>query len=303
MILSAGLGTRLRPLTDELPKPLVPVGDRPAIAHIQAKLALAGYTPQIVNTHYQMERFEEGVRDAVFLPETVFLQERTILGTAGGVANARDAGALGDSFGRGVLVWNGDILADAPIDELAAALSARPHLDAVWIVAPRARGEGTVGIDAEGLVCRVRTHRRGIDREVAGGDFLGISILSDRLVRALPTSGCLVGDVLGPRLDQFDGQRGAIGVVLHESPWDDLGSPAAYFEANRRWLRERGERCYLGLGAVAPVGTTGIVGAGATLTGRAPQDVVVWPGATGHDLPDRTILTRGGVVSPLVKVS
>jgi mannose-1-phosphate guanylyltransferase len=299
MILSAGLGTRLRPLTDELPKPLVPVGDRPAVAHIQAHLHRSGWARQIVNTHYQMERFEQEDQAAGFLPGTVFLHEPTILGTAGALANARDAGVLGDlgSSDAGVLVWNGDILAAPALDTLLSALRARPHLDAVWIVAPRPLGQGTVGIDADGLVCRVRAHRRGV--EVLSGDFLGISMLSARLIRELPDTGCLVGDVVGPRLDAFDGQRGAVGVVRQEAPWDDLGSPWAYLVANQRWLREHGKTVFVGAGANAPSGTSGVIGSGAQVTGRAAQDVVVWPGAVGHDLPDGSILTTGGrLVTP-----
>lgn len=281
MILSAGLGTRLRPLTDELPKPLVPVGDKPAIRQIQDALAAAGLARQVVNTHHRAAHFSSDV----LLPDTVVVTEPRILGTAGGIANARA------SFDGGpVLVWNGDILAPIDVSAALARLADADHPDAVWIVAPRPPGQvpGTVGIDAEGRVCRVRSFRFGEER--SSGDFLGVSALSPRLVAALPVEGCLVGDVIGPRLEEL-----RVATVLHEGPWDDLGSPAAYLAANQRWLRERGLVRYLGPGARAPEGTTGIVGAGAVLTGAPAVDVVCWPNAEAHDVPARTIVTSGGL--------
>lgn len=279
MILSAGLGTRLRPLTDELPKPLVPVGDKPAIRHIQDALAAAGLRQQIVNTHHRAAAFSADV----LLPGTVVVTEPSILGTSGGVANARA------SFDGGpVLVWNGDILAPIDVSAALARLAAADHPDAVWIVAPRPVGQGTVGLDADGHVCRVRTFRRG--EEHASGDFLGVSALSPQVVAALPGEGCLVGDVFGPRLAEL-----RVATVLHAGAWDDLGSPAAYLAANQRWLRERGLSRYLGPGAQAPEGTTGIVGAGAVLTGKPALDVVCWPHARADEVPPRTVVTTAGL--------
>lgn len=279
MILAAGYGTRLRPLTDELPKPLVPVGDKPAIRHIQDALFAAGFAKQIINTHHRGEAFGNGI----LLPGTVIVHEPTILGTAGGIAGARAAFEDGP-----VLVWNGDILAALDVAAALARFARADRPDAVWIVAPRPVGQGTVGLDAEGFVCRVRAFRHGDER--ASGDFLGVSVLSAALVAALPSEGCLVGDVVGPGLP---GLR--VATVPHLGPWDDLGSPAAYLAANQRWLREQGLSRYLGPGAQAPEGTTGVVGAGATLTGAPAEDVVCWPNARAHDVPPRTIVTTGGL--------
>src|SRR6188474_3529875 len=87
MILCAGFGTRLRPLTDELPKPLVPVGDRPLLAHILGRLRTAGVTRAVLNLHHKSE---EIIRNLDNLPiEPQVMVEAEILGTAGGVAAAR----------------------------------------------------------------------------------------------------------------------------------------------------------------------------------------------------------------------
>src|SRR5688572_24464404 len=87
MVLCAGLGTRLRPLTDELPKPLVPVGDRSLLAHIARVLAGAGFERLVINTHHLPELFPAAIRELSI--EAHLIHEPVILGTAGGVAGAR----------------------------------------------------------------------------------------------------------------------------------------------------------------------------------------------------------------------
>src|SRR3954454_11538931 len=103
MILCAGLGTRLRPLTDELAKPMVPVGDAPALAHVALRVRLAAPARIVVNVHHR----PDDVRTWAEREGIVVSQEAELLGTAGGVARAAEL--LGDGD---VLVWNGDILSE-----------------------------------------------------------------------------------------------------------------------------------------------------------------------------------------------
>jgi len=86
MVLCAGFGTRLRPLTDELPKPLMPVGDRPVLAHIYESLVRRGVREVVVNTHHRASDFENPIK--AYAPDLQVLHESEILGTAGGVSNA-----------------------------------------------------------------------------------------------------------------------------------------------------------------------------------------------------------------------
>lgn len=107
MILAAGLGTRLRPITYGMPKPMVPVLNRPVMEHIARLLARQGFTEAIANLHWFPELIESRFGDgsAVGL-DLSYSHEERLLGTAGGVRNA--AGYLGDSF----LVVAGDALTD-----------------------------------------------------------------------------------------------------------------------------------------------------------------------------------------------
>jgi mannose-1-phosphate guanylyltransferase len=289
MVLCAGLGTRLRPLTDHIPKPLMPVGDRPALAHILGALRGAGIDRIAVNTHHRAEAFDAR-RAELGSAGLSIVHEPEILGTAGGVRNAR--GALGDGD---VLVYNGDIIAPAlDIRALASAWQARGDAAALWVVKPRPGGEGTVGIDQRGGIVRVRGRRFG--NETASGDFLGIQILGERLREALPEAGCLVGDVAMPFLED----NGRITAFAFDAEWDDIGSATGLLRANLAWLERRGLTGWAGPGARIDAGVTlasAVVGRGAVVEGRgALADSVVFPGANVRAPIERAI------VSPRVTV-
>jgi len=288
MILAAGLGTRLRPLTDELPKPLVPVGDRPILAHIAARLAAAGIEEAVLNTHHLAEAFS-AARLASLPLRLEVLHEPSILGTAGAIVNA------GRHLGDGdAIVWNGDIL--APVD-VAALRSAhrRGGALATLVVAPRAPGQGTVGLDARGSVVRLRGERFG--EEAQGGDFLGIYALCPALRESLPNVGCLVGDGILPAL-----RRGArIASLPFHGAWDDIGTIAAYLRANARWLEQTGQPFHRGEGALVDPGidlSGSVIGAGARVTGTgAVARSVIWPMARAvAPLDHAVVTTAGGVV-------
>jgi mannose-1-phosphate guanylyltransferase len=102
MVLAAGLGTRLRPLTYEIPKPMVPVLDRPVMAHIVELLARHGITDVIANLHWFPDTIRGYFGDAI-----EYRYEEELLGTAGGVRNCRDF--FGD---ESFLVISGDALTD-----------------------------------------------------------------------------------------------------------------------------------------------------------------------------------------------
>lgn len=107
MVLAAGLGTRLRPITYAMPKPMVPVLNRPVMEHIVRLLAGHGFNEAIVNLHWFPETIEVHFGDgSAFGVELTYSREEKLLGTAGGVRNA--ANFLGGSF----LVVAGDALTD-----------------------------------------------------------------------------------------------------------------------------------------------------------------------------------------------
>jgi mannose-1-phosphate guanylyltransferase len=273
MVLAAGLGSRLRPLTDVTPKPLVPVGDRPALAHLLDRLAGSGAGRVVVNAHHglaQMRRFVEG-RAGVTLSS-----EAELLGTAGAVSLARAHLGPGD-----VLVWNADVLVDLDPRQLAAdhaLASARDGADATLVVQRRAPGQGSVGLDASGRIVRLRAERTA--DEAHGGEFLGVHVIGEGLRRRLPQRGCLVGDLYIPAM-----RGGAkLGAWIWPGAFFDIGSVQSYLAANLAWLSARGQGAWISPEARVSAGATlkeTLVGPGGAVLGDGlVERCVVWSGAS-----------------------
>jgi mannose-1-phosphate guanylyltransferase len=272
MLLAAGLGTRLRPLTDLCAKPLVPVGDRPVLAHILERLREGGVDRIVVNAHHRADdvrAFVRGDGGKIGVSE-----ERDLLGTAGGVARA--ASMLG---GGDIVVWNADILAGIDVRALVQAHGANPA-EATLVVRRRARGEGNVGVDGTGRIVRLRRER--VADEVHGGEFVPVAVLGAGLRQGLPARGCLVGDAYIPAL-----LRGAtLRAFAHDAPWHDVGSLGSYVAANLAWLDERGLARWVGAGARAEASVTlgrVILGSGSNAVGAGLLErCIVWPGSTAR---------------------
>lgn len=283
MILAAGLGTRLRPLTFELPKPLLWVGDKPAVAHIAAHLVDAGLSEIVLNAHHLPEAFSPEVLAQI--PGRIeVIYEPDILGTAGGIQNA--APLLG---GGDVLIWNGDILAPLDVRALFAA-----HRGEVTVAAcPCPSGKGTLGLDEAGRVVRLRGERFGQERFEA--DFLGISVLGERFRETLPAPGCLVGDGFLPWLRG----GGEVRAFVSDLTWDDIGSLESYLAANAKWLERSGKPFFVGEGALIEPGVDiagSVIGARAKVRGQGwITGCVVWPGAEAKAPLDRAVVTARGV--------
>lgn len=131
MILAAGRGERLRPLTERLPKPLVPVAGRPLLLHQLEWLAAAGVRDVVINLHHLGEQIVEAVGDGgAFGLRVRYSRESMLLETGGGIVQALPL--LGDQT---FLILNGDIYTDLPLDRLPAALA--PGMLGHLVVTPR----------------------------------------------------------------------------------------------------------------------------------------------------------------------
>jgi mannose-1-phosphate guanylyltransferase len=288
MVLAAGLGSRLRPLTHLLPKPLVPVGDRPALAHVLGRLAAAGIRRMVVNAHHGRDKLEEFLTAHAEYGAVALSVEAELLGTAGGVARAATLLGAGD-----VLIWNADILASIDAAALVAA-HAGARSAATLVVQRRERGSGSVGLDPAGRVVRLRGER--VADESVGGEFLGIHVLGEELRKVLPDRGCLVGDVYIPAM-----RRGAkLQAFASEDPFFDIGSVATYLEANLAWLAARQWPHWMGPGAELGPGVSlerTLLGPGAEARGLGVLDrCVVWPGASVEAPLSEAVVVPGRIV-------
>ena len=282
MILCAGIGERLRPLSEQLPKPLVPVGDRSVLAHIAGQLSRAGYRTALANTHWMAEKFE-AITDDLDLQLTL-IHEPQILGQAGGIAGGR---ALLEAP---VVAWNGDLLIDdPPLEELVARVTVSGGI--CLAVAPAA-ASGTVGLDAAGHLVRVRGQRHGV--EVGAADYVGLLALGRDALRELPERGCLFDDFMLPRL-----RRGEpVETCLIHSTWQEVGSLDGYWKANEHWLSHHanhGERSYVHPSASVAKGVqliSSVVGANARIEGVGNvTHSVIWPDCRVTAPLDKGIVT------------
>lgn len=284
IILSAGLGTRLRPLTLELPKPLVPVGDRPLIALIAGRLRAAGVTDIAVNVHHLAEKITSDLEAT----EAAFrvIHEPRILGTAGGISGARRL------FGGGtLLVWNGDILAEPPLDGLLAAAGGG---SLVLALAARPGGAGSVGVGADSRIVRLRGERFG--DEAWSADYIGVAAVGAGALAAMPDEGCLIGDYAIPELRR----GGSVHAVPLRGAFRDVGSVESYWAANQEWLDERGLDSWIHPRAQVSPGvrvSRSIVGADAVVDGQGVlEGVVVWSGARATAPLARSVVARSALV-------
>jgi mannose-1-phosphate guanylyltransferase len=169
MIMAAGLGTRLRPITYEMPKPMVPVLNRPVMEHIVELLARNGFPEVIANLHWFpeliRERFGDGSRFGVALSYSF---EEALLGTAGGVRNAADF--LGEDF----LVISGDALTD--IDLGAMREFHASHDGIATLATKRIADTSRVGVVITGPDARVQGFQEKPDPAEALSDLANCGI-------------------------------------------------------------------------------------------------------------------------------
>jgi MurNAc alpha-1-phosphate uridylyltransferase len=219
MVLAAGLGKRMRPLTDDRPKPLVEVAGQSLIDHCFDRLRAAGVKKAVVNAHYLADVLEDHLNNRVQGIETIVSDEREqLLETGGGLIKALpliDA----DPF----LVVNSDNLwIDGPVDSLRLLASGwdDARMDALLLLVPLARahchkGQGDFHMSATGQLRRRKTG------SVAPFVFTGIQIMSKRLLAGEHPEGPFSTNIFW---DQAIAQGRLFGVV-HQGLWFDVGAP------------------------------------------------------------------------------
>jgi len=240
LVLCAGLGTRLRPLTAILPKPAVPLCGFPLIRWTLALLGNAGVSRAVVNTHHLPEEMAAAAREAgrqLGVPVAIS-HEPVIAGTGGALREAR--GLLADA--ELILLLNGDVLFDVDLEAVLQAHRASGALATmVLLPMPAGAAHGAVEVDAGGAV-------RRIDRGAAGSfgpggvgltrrHFSGLHVVSPALLDNVPATPFEVdvnSQVYPPLM-----ASGQIRGHLVDGYWNDLGTPERYVAANRDVLTGR----------------------------------------------------------------
>ncbi len=208
MILAAGRGERLRPLTDRIPKPLLPIAGEALIVHQLGWLRRAGITDIVVNLHHLGTQIEERVGNGRDLGVNVrYSREETLLDTGGGVRAALPL--LGPAP---FLVLNGDIWTNYPFNRLADLAPAAGHL----VLTPKPAHRET----ADFALAGGRVRRSGNDADDLV--FTGMAVINPALFDAAPEGPFNIAHAL-----YFDAANAGrlTGEAFHGT-WFDIGSPA-----------------------------------------------------------------------------
>jgi mannose-1-phosphate guanylyltransferase len=278
-VLGAGLGTRLRPLTYDLPKPLIPIFQKPLITFALDHLIDMGVESFVINTHDLAAQFEGFFEKGYAGCSVKLSHEPVLLETGGGIKNAEKF------LGSGTfIVYSGDILTDVDLAPLI-----EEHF--------RSANDVTLALRKTGLAAAIALQNgRVVDIGNKYGhageyDFANISIWNAEIFQRIP-SGQKISFI--PILTEWIGQQGKIGgVVLDDGNWFNIGSRTQYLDVHRTILEQKWKPHYLKatkwpiqIAADAAVDPTAklsgaySIGAGCKVDAETIiEDTVLWPGA------------------------
>jgi mannose-1-phosphate guanylyltransferase len=291
VLLVGGRGTRLRPLTVNTPKPMLPTAGVPFLLHVLAKAAAAGVEHVVLATSYRPEVFRHGIGDGSVLElaghrlRVDLVTEDVPLGTGGGIRNV--AGLLESGPDDPVVILNGDVLSGHDLAaqvtaHVAAGADATLHLTEV----DDPRAFGCVPTDAAG---RVTAFLEKTPDPVTNHVNAGCYVFRRSVIDAIPA-----GRPVSVERETFPGLVAAGSTVLGHldaAYWLDLGTPAAFVQGSADLVRGRvaspalpgpvGERLLLDRADVADralvsggtvVGAGAVIGAGAVVEGSVLLD-------------------------------
>ncbi len=223
MILAAGYGTRLAPLTDHVPKPLLPVRGKSLLDHAIAALDAAGIEKVAVNVHHLGRMISAHLEQRPDARRVHIVPETEILGTGGALDGARAFLGGADHF----VIHNGDVLCDAPVSDLVRAHLAGGALATLLLVDWPA--VNSVAVDPAGAVRRLGGDETADDPSWRCLTYTGIGVFSREF---LDDIGPGFSSLIDP-LDRAIARRpGSVrGLAPDDLVWSDLGTPGRYLAA------------------------------------------------------------------------
>ena len=228
MILAAGLGSRLRPLTTHLPKPLVPILNRPLLWYLIQHVRLAGIYEIAINLHYRGEQIRSWLGHGEHLGvEVTYSEEAELLGSAGGVQRMRQF------FGNEpVLIVHGDILFDVDLSAVIQYHLSRAALATIVLhPAHHQYNYGKIKVNAHGQIAQfVDQQLPWVSGPLTETLFTGVQILDPAVLDAtsIANGAALTTDVY-PTLLRHPSRL--YGYLMH-GYWSDIGTPRRYWETN-----------------------------------------------------------------------
>ena len=237
LVLAAGKGTRLRPLTETVPKPLLPVGGEPILALTLAQLEEVGCEATAINLHHQGKLIRERLGSRFGEMPLAYSTEETLLGTLGATGPLRYVFEPADV----AVVINGDSLCRWPIKKVIRAHRKRQSAVATLLVSDKADPEafgGGIGLDENDCIVSFRPGE-DFGKVVRRCVFAGLHAFSPRLLERAPEGPAdFVRDLYQSLLEEGS----EIQAVTTSRDWHDLGTPKRYLDGVLDWTRGRRAR-------------------------------------------------------------
>jgi NDP-sugar pyrophosphorylase family protein len=229
-ILAAGKGTRLLPITNFTPKPLLPILSRPLLENIILSLNRQGVRRICINVHHKKERVIEFLRDLHCEVDITLSEEEVILGTGGGVGRMRDF-FTEDDF----IVHNGDILTDIQLDRAVSFHREKKGL--VTLVLVKSESSKDVVLGEDNRIVDI-AKRVGQEKEESSlFDFTGIAILNRKVFGLLPDDRYY--DILDMYVEIVRNRERVFGFVYEDRYWRDIGTKEKYLRVHKDILIDR----------------------------------------------------------------
>ena len=283
MVLAAGYGTRLRPLTEEMPKPLIPVANQPLLSLVLRYLFRWQPKRVVVNGHYRRQQLQAFLFSSPWAEQLSFIHEKNILGTGGGIRNA--ASLLDGEF---FVTVNSDVLTDLPLDSVMDFHRQQDVLvTMVFHDYPRFNSVRVLG---ERVVSFKQKYNSAEKTQLLA--YTGIQVCSPRLLDLFSGCGFIsIIDVYEQLIREEKAQIAAYIMPGGRYYWRDLGTINDYVAIHQDLQNPELARSLLGHEVVFPLVAPGADVAGAELSGGtviAPrcklaagssvEDSILWPG-------------------------
>ncbi len=231
MILAAGFGTRMRPLTDYMPKPLVPVCNIPMLENVLINLRSAGIIDVAVNSHHLSDQLADFIENSSFKDRVNLFHEPEILGTGGGIVNARKFLSQSDFF----ILHNGDILTDIDLSELLKChYSSGNKVTMALTDGP----ENKVAV-SDKRIYDILGKLGKTPQNATLLTYTGIMVISREIFEFLPSEVCNCS-IITALLELMNAYPDSVGAYIPEDIyWNDLGTLPKYFQAHNDILLDK----------------------------------------------------------------
>jgi len=227
MILAAGFGTRLRPLTNTMPKPLLPIAGTPLIVWNLLLLKRHGFQDVVINLHHLGPMIEQAIGNGSrYGLRITYSREPVILGTGGGIKQAEP-----NFSGAPVLILNGDTLVEIDLEALWAFHRQRDAAATLVLRSdPDAAQWGLVEVGEDNRVVRITGRGRSGPTVTQPRMFAGIHILHPRLLREVPKG--KETSIIDAYVSGIQRNETVLGYD-HHGYWSDIGTPERYGQAEQ----------------------------------------------------------------------